>query len=121
MLMRNEMAGPAEAARRLGVSIKALRLYEQRGLVAPRRTRDGWRFYTPQDIERLAQALAFKAMGFSLSQIAGLLDAGPAEVAAALAAQEVQLQSRRTALDEAFGALRDARRRLGAANLRLVA
>lgn len=115
------LAGPAEAARRLGISIKALRVYERLGLVTPRRTRRGWRVYRPQDMERLSRALAFKAMGFGLSQIAGLLDAGSDQVAAALAAQEAQLRDRRAELDNALENLRDARRRLGAPSLRLVA
>jgi DNA-binding transcriptional MerR regulator len=34
---------PSEAAKRLGVSVKALRLYEQRGLIAPRRSAAGCR------------------------------------------------------------------------------
>ncbi len=112
---------PAEAARRLGVSIKALRLYESWGLVVPRRTARGWRVYTPDDVERLARTLAFKAMGFSLSQIVGLLDAGPDEMAAALAAQERQLDERRRVLDQALDAVRRARRSAGGARLRLVA
>lgn len=124
MLMRERdrlLAGPAEAARRLEVSVKALRVYERLGLIKPRRTKQDWRVYTPQDIDRLARALAFKAMGFGLSQIATLLDAGPDEVAAAMAVQETQLRDRRAALDEALGNLRDARRRLGRTGLRLVA
>ena len=115
------VVGPAGAARRLGVSIKALRIYERRGLVRPRRTLRGWRQYTPMDIERLSQALVFKAMGFALSQIAGLLNAPPAEVAVALTAQERQLVRWQTELDDALAALRNARKRLGASRLRLVA
>lgn len=38
---------PSEAARRLGISIKALRLYEQRGLITPKRTAAGWRATVP--------------------------------------------------------------------------
>ena len=113
--------GPAEAARRLGVSVKALRVYEQQGLVRPRRTRLGWRAFTAEDLERVSRALAYKAMGFGLSQIAGLLDAGVDDVAAALVAQEAQLRDRRTALDESLEALRDARRKLSAPSLRLAA
>ncbi|HRD47755.1 MAG TPA: MerR family transcriptional regulator, partial [Caulobacter sp.] len=90
-----------EAARSLRISIKALRLYESWGLVIPRRTARGWRFYTPEDIERLSRTLALKAMGFGLAQIVGLLDAEPEAMAAALAAQERLLDERRRALDEA--------------------
>lgn len=124
MLLQNRkmaLVGPAEAARRLGISIKALRHYERRGLVNPRRTERGWRLYAEEDIERLSQALAFRAMGFGLSQIANLLDAEPGDLAAALAVQEEQLRDRRQALDEALAALREARRRSGAPGLRLVA
>lgn len=124
MLMRTTdltLAGPAEMSRRLGISIKALRVYEQQGLVKPRRSRRGWRIYTPEDRNRLARALDFKAMGFGLSQIATLLDAGPDAVAAALAGQEARLMERRVGLDDALDALRDARRRLGAPVLRLAA
>ena len=124
MLNRVQMTalfGPAEAARRLGISVKALRVYEQRGLVRPRRTRLGWRAYATEDLERVSRALAFKAMGFSLAQIFGLLDAEADDVAAALAAQDTQLRDRRAALDESLEALRQARRKLGAPTLRLAA
>lgn len=115
------LAGPAQTARRLGVSVKALRVYERLGLVKPRRMKQGWRVYTPEDIDRPARALAFKAMGFGLSQIAALLDAGPDEVAAAMVVQETRLRDRRVALDEALDTLRDARRRLGRPGPRLAA
>jgi DNA-binding transcriptional MerR regulator len=115
------LAGPADAARRLGVSVKALRLYEQRGLVTPKRTRQGWRYFNADDLERLSRALAFKAMGFGLSQIAILLDAGGDDVAAAMAAQEAQLRLQRAATDDALDALRRARRQLATTGLRLVA
>jgi len=102
------LVGPAEAARRLGISIKALKLYERRGLVRPRRTGRGWRLYAAGDLERLSRALAFRAMGFGLSQIAGLLDGPSGTVAAALAAQEQQILRRRVELDAALAALRAA-------------
>lgn len=119
--LERSFAGPAEAARRLGVSVKALRVYERLGLIKPRRSHQGWRVFAPEDLDRLAQALSFKAMGFGLSQIATLLDAGPDDVAAAMVAQEAQLRARRAALDDSLEALRDARRRLGRTGLRLVA
>jgi len=51
----------SEAARRLGVSVKALRLYEERGLVAPLRTAAGWRAYGPEEMVRLAELAALRA------------------------------------------------------------
>jgi DNA-binding transcriptional MerR regulator len=64
---------PAETARRLGVSAKALRFYEQRGLVAPVRAANGYRAYGPDQIARLHQILALKHLGLPLARIADLL------------------------------------------------
>lgn len=50
----------AEVARRLGVSGKALRLYEARGLVRAGRTAAGWRVYGPEQIARRHPILALK-------------------------------------------------------------
>ncbi len=102
---------PADVARRLGLTVKALKTYERAGLLRPGRTRRGWRTYSEADVERLSRALAFKAMGFSLSQIAGLLDAEPAVLEAALAAQELYLLRRRAEVDAVLAELRKARSR----------
>jgi DNA-binding transcriptional MerR regulator len=59
---------PAETAKRFGISIKALRLYEQHGLLKPLRTANGstgaaWRVYGSDQIARLHQVLALKRLG----------------------------------------------------------
>ena len=69
---------PAETAKRFGVSVKALRLYERHGLLSPLRTSNGstgaaWRVYGSDQIARLHQILALKRLGLSLGQIGGLL------------------------------------------------
>ena len=64
---------PTEVARRFGVSIKALRLYERRGLLKPLRSKSGWRTYGPDQIARLHQILALKRLGLSLASIGQLL------------------------------------------------
>jgi DNA-binding transcriptional MerR regulator len=51
-----QFLNPSEAANRLGVSAKALRVYEQRGLVAPVRTAAGWRAYGPNEIPLINQS-----------------------------------------------------------------
>ncbi len=66
---------PTEAACRFGISIKALRLYEHRGLLKPLRSRAGWRTYGPEQIARLHQILALKGLGLSLASIGQLLSA----------------------------------------------
>ena len=61
---------PSETAGRLGVSTKALRLYEQHGLVHPARTAAGWRAYGPDQMARAAEIAALRALGLSLAQVA---------------------------------------------------
>jgi DNA-binding transcriptional MerR regulator len=69
---------PAETARRFGISIKALRLYERHGLLTPLRTLNGstgaaWRAYGSGQLARLHQILALKRLGLSLVRIGELL------------------------------------------------
>jgi DNA-binding transcriptional MerR regulator len=61
--------GPSEAARHLGISAKALRIYEERGLLRPTRTATGWRTYGPDEIRRAAEIVALRSLGFSLRQV----------------------------------------------------
>jgi DNA-binding transcriptional MerR regulator len=83
---------PSEAARRLGVSVKALRLYEQRGLVAPRRTAAGWRAYGPDEMARAGQVVALRALGLSLAQVAQVLGGDAQALEPALAAHQATLE-----------------------------
>lgn len=83
---------PAAAARRLGVSAKALRLYEQRGLVDPGRTPAGWRAYGPDDMARAAEIAALRRLGLSLAQVAGVLAGGSDGLEAALAVHQATLE-----------------------------
>ena len=83
---------PSEAARRLGVSAKALRLYEQRGLVAPGRTAAGWRAYGPDEMARASEIVALRALGLSLAQVARVLKGDPEGLVSALAAHQTALE-----------------------------
>jgi effector-binding domain-containing protein len=58
------------------VSIKALRLYDQMGLLKPIKVdnRNGYRHYSVTQLPRLNRILAFKELGFSLEQIGQMLD-----------------------------------------------
>lgn len=94
MTQSNRYFSPSEAARRLGVSAKALRLYEQRGLVSPVRTEAGWRVYGPEEMARAAEIAALRALGFSLAQVARVLKGDPAGLEPALAAHLAVLEDR---------------------------
>lgn len=103
-----EYLSPAEAARRLGVSVKALRIYEQHGLIAPRRSAAGWRAYGPDELRRAGEIAALRALGFGLAQIARVLEGEG--LAPALAAQQARLeaeQRRLSATLETLQRLRD--------------
>ncbi|WP_419696604.1 MerR family transcriptional regulator [Mesorhizobium muleiense] len=100
----------SEAAGRLGVSAKALRLYEQRGLIAPIRTAAGWRAYGPVEMSRAAEIAALRALGFSLAQVARVMEGDSRGMEPALAAHQAVLESRLRQLVgviEKIGSLRD--------------
>jgi len=95
------------AARRLGVSAKALRLYEQRGLIAPARTAAGWRAYGPDEIARVAEIAALRELGLSLSQVARVLGGDSESLEPALAAHQAALEGH---LHQLVGAVDKVRR-----------
>jgi DNA-binding transcriptional MerR regulator len=89
-----EFLNPSEAGMRLGVSAKALRLYEQRGLIAPVRTAAGWRAYGPDEMARAAEIVTLRQLGLSLSQVARVLGGDSDGLEPALAAHQADLQDR---------------------------
>ena len=105
---------PIETAERLGVSVKALRVYERRGMVTPLRTAAGWRTYGPEEIARLHQILALKSLGLPLVRIAELLANKPVALERLLALQEKALSEQRGRLDQALRLIRSARVKLKA-------
>jgi DNA-binding transcriptional MerR regulator len=109
-----QFLNPSAAAQRLGVSAKALRLYERRGLVTPSRTAAGWRTYGPDEIARVAEIVALRALGLSLSQIARVLGDDPQGLNSqglepALAAHEATLEGRIRQLAGAVEKVRELR------------
>ena len=85
---------PSEAAGRLGISAKALRLYEERGLIAPLRTPAGWRAYGPAEMARCAEIVELRTLGLSLAEVARILDGDADTLARVLAAHEAALEAR---------------------------
>lgn len=63
-----------ELARELGVTLRALRLYESKGLLARHRN-GGARVFTRDDRDRLALILQGKRLGFTLKEIREMLAA----------------------------------------------
>jgi len=61
-------------AKRIGLSVDAIRFYERNGLLPrPPRTEGGFRRYGENDVETLAFVRRAQGLGFKLSEIRGLL------------------------------------------------
>jgi DNA-binding transcriptional MerR regulator len=70
---KEQWFGPGETARRLGVTTKALTVYEREGLVVAHRAESGWRLYGPTQIARLHQITVLRDLGLSLKSIKKLV------------------------------------------------
>jgi DNA-binding transcriptional MerR regulator len=68
-----ELFGITELCREFDISLRALRFYEDKELLAPRRI-NGARVYTRRDRARLSLILRAKSLGSSLSEIKQYLD-----------------------------------------------
>lgn len=117
-----------EVSQEFGVTLRALRFYEDKGLIAPLR-QGVTRLYRPEDRRRLALILEGKRLGFTLQRIRALIDA-PAElvdpdtqrpeIVRALSPEEVAaqletLERQREDLDHAIMELRATVTRMSAA------
>lgn len=69
----SELFGISELCSEFGITLRALRFYEDKGLLAPRRV-SGARVYTRRDRARLSLILRAKAIGSPLSEIKRYLD-----------------------------------------------
>jgi DNA-binding transcriptional MerR regulator len=101
---------PSETARRLGVSVKALRVYESWGLVEPARTEAGWRAYGPEQMARLHQVLALKRLGLPLKAITDLLAGRMKALDTVLRVQEEALRRTKAEAERGLRLLSSARR-----------
>ncbi len=68
-----ELFGITELCREFGISLRALRFYEDKDLLSPRRI-NGARVYTRRDRARLSLILRAKSLGSSLAEIKRYLD-----------------------------------------------
>lgn len=100
---------PSDAARQLGVSTKALRVYEERGLIAPVRTAAGWRTYGPAEMARAADIVALRTLRLSLTEIARVLNGDPQCLETALAEHQSTLEGHIHQLNEILDKVRTVR------------
>lgn len=95
-----------EVVRRTGLTARALRFYEARGLIAPLRTSGGRRYYSSTQLERLHRIVSLKGAGFSLAEIARLLGGQKVDAAAVLRIQIAALADQREKIESASALLR---------------
>src|SRR5271163_2966883 len=108
-MVQNRLYTVTELAKELGMTARAIRFYEDKGLIAPQRA-GTTRVYSARDRARMILILRGKRLGFSLSAIREYLDLYDADVThhaqlrallAGVAKRRDQLLQQRQAIDEA--------------------
>ena len=93
--MRTSGYTVGQVAELAGVTVRTLHHYEQVGLLAPSaRSTSGYRIYSAADIDRLSRVLYYRELGFSLEDIATMLDDDTVDPSAHLARQHRLLTER---------------------------
>ena len=78
-----------------GVSVRTLHHYDGIGLLEPSgRTASGYRLYEDSDLERLQRILAYRELGFSLDEVATILEAPGSDAVSHLRRQRELLTER---------------------------
>lgn len=74
--MKKELMLIGEVADFFGISRKAMRLYEKKGIIKPVKVDDenGYRYYSAEQVQQLNVLLELKALGFSLDEIKRIID-----------------------------------------------
>ena len=108
---KEQWFGPGQTARRLGVTTKALRVYEREGLVVPHRAESGWRLYGPAQIARLHQIIVLRDLGLSLKSIRKLVGTH-SRLRDVLRLQRETLESQQDRIRRAIALIETAQRQL---------
>ncbi len=94
-----------EVCRRTGLSSRALRFYEARGLLTAQRTPAGLRCYGEAELARLHNITALKRAGFSLGAIGTLLDSRALDLPRIIETQLAVLAAQSAAITAASASL----------------
>lgn len=100
--MKDDLMLIGEIAEFFGVSRKAIRLYEKKGIMKPVEVddRNGYRYYSADQVRQLNALLELKALGFSLDEIKTVID-GETTKEQLLAGFEKKRQAWQEAMDAA--------------------
>lgn len=58
-----------EIQHKTGLTRKAIEYYEEKGLIYPQKSENGYRDYSEQDLETLIKVSLFRKIGLSISEI----------------------------------------------------
>ena len=70
----------SDLADELDISTRAIRFYEEKGLILPKRTQGNHRIYDKRDRARLKLILRGKRLGYSLDEIAEMIGMGDCDM-----------------------------------------
>lgn len=81
--MKDDLMLIGEIAAFFGVSRKAMRLYEKKGIIKPVKVdeENGYRYYSAEQVQQLNALLELKTLGFSLDEIKMVIDGKMAKAA----------------------------------------
>jgi DNA-binding transcriptional MerR regulator len=99
----------SQAVYRLGISRKALLLYERHGLIEPHRSSAGWRLYGPDEIVRASAIVELRNLGLSLAEVKRVLDGDTKSLDSSLSAHQAQLRRQIAVTSERLRAVGDLR------------
>ena len=108
---KEQWLGPGETACLLGITTKALRVYEREELVVPSRAESGWRLYGPIQLARLHQVVVLRDLGLSLKSIKQLME-GQSRLRDVLRLQRESLEARQARISHAIELIKTAEGRL---------
>ena len=106
-IQMNDKMTSGEIAKKAGVSQKAVRLYDEKGLLKPTDYSEGnYRLYDQAALEILEKIVALKQIGFSLEAIRDNLVNGEAsDIETALRMQLKQMEEKRYQIDKVISAI----------------
>ncbi len=91
-----------KAAERTGLTVKAIRYYENAGLLSPvDRTESGYRLYSKEDLERLRQIQFYRSVKLSIQDIIKVMNGGPKVRQKILTAQLTKVKRERSEYERA--------------------
>lgn len=98
-----------ELAKKLGISARAVRFYDEKGILCPvDYSEAGYRIYDETSVEKLQKILMLRFLDFSLEQIGNMIEGDSPDVRQSLKEQEKLLLQRIEHIERVLAAVRQA-------------